>query len=226
MHTGENCQEKRCNEEIVRGACTATPSSTLSYPIVDPYGDHVLGCPRSLPYRTIFWHDPLRDAYAPIGRIAGLRTRAEVSGMIPGNSKRPGVVYTTDDGAEQKSSLTSSPAAQSSCRPPPITAPKVSPPSAQPQRFRYQLQTPSMGSLSLFNFAVVCPHTTSKTFEFFGCGFGLSEGGPLPLPSGVGGVSSKASASVLSPAFFKAAQVVLVLVLDLSDLFVICLSTL
>ena len=43
---------------------TAAPSTTPSYPIVDPYGDHALGCPRSVPYRTIYWHDPLRDVYA------------------------------------------------------------------------------------------------------------------------------------------------------------------
>ena len=50
---------------------------------------------RSLPYCTINWHGPLRDACASIGRpLAGIRTRTEVSGMIPGNSKRPDVVYT------------------------------------------------------------------------------------------------------------------------------------
>ena len=36
-----------------------------------------------------------------------------------------------------------------------------------------------------------------KTFEFFGLGFGLSEG--APLPSGVGGVSSKAEAFICVP---------------------------
>ena len=56
---------------------TTTP--TLPCPIADPYGNHALGCPRSLPYRTIFWYDPLRDAYASIGRIVGLRTRTEVT---------------------------------------------------------------------------------------------------------------------------------------------------
>ena len=55
-----------------------------------------------------------------------------------------------------------------------------------------------------------------KTFKFFGLGFGLSEGGPLP--SGVGGASSKAPACACSRPHhcgpFTAAQVVL----DLSDL--------
>ena len=41
-----------------------------------------------------------RGACASIGRMAGLRTRTEVTGMIPDNSKRPDVVYTTDDGTE------------------------------------------------------------------------------------------------------------------------------
>ena len=58
--------------------------------------------------------------------------------------------------------------------------------------------------------------TTSKAFQFFGLGFGLSEGGPLP--SGVGGASSKAPACGCSRPHhcgpFTAAQVVL----DLSDL--------
>ena len=64
-------------------------------------GDHALGCPRSLPYRTIFWHGLLRDVYASIGRlVVGLRIRTEVSGMIPDNSKRPGVVYTSANGQE------------------------------------------------------------------------------------------------------------------------------
>ena len=79
---------------------TAAASSTAFYPIVDPYGAHALGCRRSLPHRTTFWHDPLRDAYASIGRMVGLRTRTEVTGMIPDNSKRPDVVFTTDDGTE------------------------------------------------------------------------------------------------------------------------------
>ena len=42
------------------------------------------------------------------------------------------------------------------------------------------------------------PRTTSKAFKFLGLGFGLSEG--RPLPSGVGGVSSKAAAPISSPA--------------------------
>ena len=50
---------------------------------------------------------------------------------------------------------------------------------------------------SRFRRVVVCPCTTQKTFEFFGLGFGLSEG--RPLPSGVGGVSSKAAASIFVP---------------------------
>ena len=85
---------------LCQASFTAEPSSTASYPIVDPYGDHALGCRRSLPHRTTFWHDPLRDAYASIGRMVGLRTRTEVTGMIPDNSKRPDVVFTTDDGTE------------------------------------------------------------------------------------------------------------------------------
>ena len=32
--------------------------------------------------------------------MVGLHTRTEVSGMIPDNSKRPGVVYTSDSGQE------------------------------------------------------------------------------------------------------------------------------
>ena len=74
---------------LCQASFTAEPSSTASYPIVDPYGDHALGCRRSLPHRTTFWHDPLRDAYASIGRMVGLRTRTEVTGMIPDNSKIP-----------------------------------------------------------------------------------------------------------------------------------------
>ena len=50
---------------------------------------------------------------------------------------------------------------------------------------------------SCFLAAVVCPRTTSKAFQFLGLGCGLSEGGPLP--SGVGGVSSKAAAPISSP---------------------------
>ena len=50
---------------------------------------------------------------------------------------------------------------------------------------------------SCFLAAVVCPRTTSKAFQFLGLGFGLSEGGPLP--SGVGGVSSKAAAPIFVP---------------------------
>ena len=37
---------------------TAAPSSTPPCPIADPYGDHALGCPRSLPCRTIFTRHP------------------------------------------------------------------------------------------------------------------------------------------------------------------------
>ena len=51
---------------------------------------------------------------------------------------------------------------------------------------------------SCFLAAVVCPRTTSKAFQFLGLGCGLSEGGSLP--SGVGGVSSKAAAPISSPA--------------------------
>ena len=50
---------------------------------------------------------------------------------------------------------------------------------------------------SCFIAAVVCPRTTSKAFQFLGLGCGLSEGGSLP--SGVGGVSSKAAASIFVP---------------------------
>ena len=50
---------------------------------------------------------------------------------------------------------------------------------------------------SCFLAAVVCPRTTSKAFQFLGLGCGLSEGGSLP--SGVGGVSSKAAASIFVP---------------------------
>ena len=51
---------------------------------------------------------------------------------------------------------------------------------------------------SCFIAVVVCPRTTSKAFQFLGLGCGLSEGGSLP--SGVGGVSSKAAAPISSPA--------------------------
>ena len=51
--------------------------------------------------------------------------------------------------------------------------------------------------LLVFRHVVVCPCTSSKTFKFFGLGFGLSEGGSLP--SGVGGVSSKAAAPIFVP---------------------------
>ena len=50
---------------------------------------------------------------------------------------------------------------------------------------------------SCFLAAVVCPRTTSKASQFLGLGCGLSEGGSLP--SGVGGVSSKAAASIFVP---------------------------
>ena len=50
---------------------------------------------------------------------------------------------------------------------------------------------------SCFIAVVVCPRTASKAFSVFGLGFGLSEGGSLP--SGVGGVSSKAAASIFVP---------------------------
>ena len=53
-------------------------------------------------------------------------------------------------------------------------------------------QTCCLSSTTLF----VCPHFL-KSFSVFGLGFGLSEGGPLP--SGVGGVSSKAAASIFVP---------------------------
>ena len=46
-------------------------------------------------------------------------------------------------------------------------------------------------------FATLPSCTTLKAFKFFGLGFGLSEGGSLP--SGVGGVSSKAAASIFVP---------------------------
>ena len=78
-------------------------STTSNWPKLDLGATaplHALGCRRSLPHRTTFWHDPLRDAYASIGRMVGLRTRTEVTGMIPDNSKRPDVVFTTDDGTE------------------------------------------------------------------------------------------------------------------------------
>ena len=86
--------------------------------------------------------------------------------------------------------------------------------------------------LCVFEKGLVCvqlpcrlpPHYLNG-FSVFGWGFGLSEGGPLP--SGVGGVSSKAAASIFDPLSsfsetfrpqhcgpFTAAQVVL----DLSDL--------
>ena len=55
---------------------------------------------RSLSYRTIYWHDPLRDVYASIGHMVGIRTRKEVSGMFPDNFKRPDVAYTSDNGQE------------------------------------------------------------------------------------------------------------------------------
>ena len=50
---------------------------------------------------------------------------------------------------------------------------------------------------SCFCHVVVRPRTTSKAFQFLGLGCGLSEGGSLP--SGVGGVSSKAAASIFVP---------------------------
>ena len=50
---------------------------------------------------------------------------------------------------------------------------------------------------SCFIADVVCPRTTSTAFQVLGLGFGLSEGGSLP--SGVGGVSSKAAASIFVP---------------------------
>merc|ERR1712023_476113 len=50
---------------------------------------------------------------------------------------------------------------------------------------------------SCFIAVVVCPRTTSKAFQFLGLGCGLSEGGSLP--SGVGGVISKAAASIFVP---------------------------
>ena len=53
-------------------------------------------------------------------------------------------------------------------------------------------------NLSVFSDGCRLPHTTLKAFQFLGLGFGLSEGGPLP--SGVGGVSSKAAAPISSPA--------------------------
>ena len=53
-------------------------------------------------------------------------------------------------------------------------------------------------NLSVFSDGCRLPRTTSKAFQFLGLGFGLSEGGPLP--SGVGGVSSKAAAPIFAPA--------------------------
>ena len=47
------CRCRHCQAPV-----TAEPPSTPSYPIVDPYGDHALGCRRSLPHRTTSWHDP------------------------------------------------------------------------------------------------------------------------------------------------------------------------
>ena len=67
------------------------PISMATTPLAGPW----LPQKPTLPDHIIFWHDPLRDAYASIGRIAGIRTRTEVSGMIPDNSKRPDVVYTS-----------------------------------------------------------------------------------------------------------------------------------
>ena len=52
-------------------------------------------------------------------------------------------------------------------------------------------------NLSVFSDGCRLPHTTLKAFQFLGLGFGLSEGGSLP--SGVGGVSSKAAASIFVP---------------------------
>ena len=52
-------------------------------------------------------------------------------------------------------------------------------------------------NLSVFSDGCRLPRTTSKAFQFLGLGFGLSEGGPLP--SGVGGVSSKAAAPIFVP---------------------------
>jgi hypothetical protein len=51
--------------------------------------------------------------------------------------------------------------------------------------------------LFVFNYAAVCPRATSKDFQLSGWVVGLSEGGSLP--SGVGGVSSKAVASIFVP---------------------------
>ena len=50
-----------------------------------------------------------------------------------------------------------------------------------------------------------CPRTTSKAFQFLGLGFGLSEGGPLP--SGVGGASSKAAAYIAISIFIPSIAV-------------------
>ena len=58
-----------------------------------------------IPYHLLARPIPrrLRAACASIGRMVGIRTRTEVRGMIPDNSKRPSVVYTSENGRRPRS---------------------------------------------------------------------------------------------------------------------------
>ena len=86
--------------------CHATsavpPYDPTAYPIVDAYGDHALVCTHGNENREKYWHDPLRDQWATLGRMVGLTTRTEVTGLFSFSGKRPDVVlYPPGTGAKE-----------------------------------------------------------------------------------------------------------------------------
>ena len=86
--------------------CHATsavpPSDPTAYPIVDAYGDHALVCTHGNENREKYWHDPLRDQWATLGRMVGLTTQTEVTGLFSFSGKRPDVVlYPPGTGAKE-----------------------------------------------------------------------------------------------------------------------------
>jgi hypothetical protein len=61
--------------------CHATsaipPCNPIAYPIIDAYGDHALVCTHGNENREKYWHDALRDLWASLARMTGIRTKTE-----------------------------------------------------------------------------------------------------------------------------------------------------
>ena len=74
-------------------ATSAVPAChPATYPVIDAYGDHALVCTQGNENREKYWHDALRDLWASLARMTGIRAKTEVTGLFSNTNKRPDVV--------------------------------------------------------------------------------------------------------------------------------------